>query len=86
MPLNMEDAEQIKKIIVDPMIEALKAELEPFRDTVENHEWRIKGQYSRIVKLEKNQRKAMIGYAGIVLLVSTGFTALVDWAKRKVGL
>jgi hypothetical protein len=86
MPLNLEDAENIKKVIVDPVVEALRAEIAPLKKELEDHEWKIKGQYARIVKLEGNQKKALLGYAGIVAVVSFGFSAALDWAKRKMGL
>jgi ribosome-interacting GTPase 1 len=86
MPLNLEDAENIKKVIVDPVVEALRAEMAPLRKEIEEHEWKIKGQYARIVKLEGNQKKALLGYAGIVALVSMGFNAALAWGRRKLGI
>jgi|1185.fasta_scaffold59536_2 hypothetical protein len=86
MPLNLEDAENIKKVIVDPVVDALRLEIAPLRKELEEHEWKIKGQYARIIKLEGNQKKALLGYAGIVALVSIGFNSALEWAKRKMGL
>ena len=86
MPLNLEDAENIKKVIVDPVVEALRAEIAPLKEKLSEHDWKLKGQYARIVKLESNQKKALLGYAGVVALVSIGFNSALEWAKRKIGL
>lgn len=90
---NLNDIEQLKRLIVDPMIETIRAEIRPIARTaystrtrvdtlehnVEDVPAAVTDQGNRLAKLESNQKKALLGYSGIVLLVTMGF----NYAKAK---
>lgn len=90
---NLDDVEQLKRLIVDPLIENIRAELRPVAKTTyanRNRLNRMEGDIaqleagvkteadnaSRLSKLESNQKKAMLGYAGIVMLTTAAFNYL----------
>lgn len=69
---DIEDAEKFQQHFVTPLVEQIRAELKPLVMTSQAHE-------ARLAKLESNQKKAMLGYAGIVALVTAGW----HYAKAK---
>ena len=79
--LDLNDAEQIKALIVDPMVTALRQEIEsqlsPLLKSQQDHETRIAG-------LESDQKKAMLGFGVLSLAVSAGVTAAWQWIRSKV--
>lgn len=77
-PLRLEDAQQIKEVIVDPLIEAVRAEIAPIRDITEKHE-------IRIGKIETNQTRALVGWGVVMLGVTMFFNAVWTWVKSKFG-
>lgn len=84
---NLDDIEQLKRLIVDPMIEAVRAEIKPIARTTYANRNRLQALEAdvpanldtRLGKLESNQKKALLGYAGIVMLVTMGF----NYVKAK---
>lgn len=69
MPLdldNLDDAEKFQKHFVTPLVDAVKAEMKPLVDAKLDHE-------SRLSKIESNQKKALLGYAGIVAALTVAF-------------
>ncbi len=80
MDLNdLEDAARFQELFVKPMVDAVRAELKPLTKTVY-------ATRERVQKLEGNQRKALIGLAGLTFVVASTIGVVVDWAKRKIGL
>ena len=79
--LDLNDAEQIKTLIVDPMVTALRQEIEsqlsPVLKSQQDHESRIEG-------LEANQKKAMLGFGALSLAVSAGVAAAWQWIRDRV--
>ena len=55
----MQEAEEFKTLIMDPMIAGIRAELKPVADLAKAHE-------ARIARLESTNRKAMIGWGAIM--------------------
>ena len=77
-PMNLDDAEQFRKLVVEPVIDALRAEIMPIRALVNQHEKRLKA-------IEANQSKALLGFAGVALALTVLFNAMWVWVKRKAG-
>jgi len=79
--LDLNDAEQIKTLVVGPMVSALRSEIEtqlgPLVKAQIDHEARIAG-------LEGNQKKAMIGWGAASLAVSVLVTSIWEWIRSKV--
>lgn len=82
MPLDLDDlddAEKFQKHFVTPLVEAVRAEMKPLTTTVYATRERVK-------KLEGNQMKAMLGFAGMATALSVALGLGVDWLRKKVGL
>jgi hypothetical protein len=62
-PLNLNDAERIKELIVAPVIEGLEARIVGRLANLESSDV---AQAKRLDQLEGNQQKALWGYAAIV--------------------
>jgi uncharacterized coiled-coil protein SlyX len=78
MPLNLnnlEEAQAFQEVFVKPLVDAIREEIRPVIVMNRRQEVRIK-------KLERNQRKALTGFAGIVALVSAAVTLTVEVAKE----
>lgn len=76
--LNANDLEQIKRIVVDPTVEAVRAEVAPL---VQNDQ----RQQERLDALEKNQGRALAGLAAYATALSIGLGFTLDYIKRKIG-
>lgn len=63
---DLDDAEKFQKHFVTPLVEQIRTELSPLVKASQDHE-------ARLVKLESNQKKALLGYAGIVAVVTGGW-------------
>lgn len=77
-PMRLDEAEQIRNVIVDPLVDALRAEILPIKTLVDQHEKRLK-------EIESNQHKALLGFAGVALALTLAFNAMWVWVKRKAG-
>lgn len=77
MPLNLNDADKIKELIVQPMIDALRLEIKPLVDMKQFHE-------ARLVKLENNQNRALIGWGVFASGIAIAVTASWEWVKSMV--
>lgn len=69
---DIDDAEKFQKHFVTPLIDAVRAEVKPLVDAKLDHEKRLAG-------LESNQKKALIGYAGIITVLTVAF----NYVKAK---
>lgn len=75
MPLdldNLDDAEKFQKHFVTPLIDAVRAEVKPLVDAKVDHE-------ARLGRIESNQKRALVGYAGIVASLTIAF----NYVKAK---
>jgi hypothetical protein len=79
--MNLHDAEQLKTFVVDPMVKALKEELQaqlaPLTKQLSDHE-------TRVQSLEGDRRKALIGFGGMSLVVSAALTSGWEWVRSKI--
>jgi hypothetical protein len=81
MPLNLDnlnDAEQFQKHFVNPVVDAVRAEIKSLVDS-------DKAQSARLDKLEGTQKKAMIGFAVYATMLSTVVGLGLAWLKSKAG-
>lgn len=74
MKVDLNDVEQFQKHFVLPLVDAVRSELKPLVEARADHE-------SRLQRVESNQKKALLGYASIVAVVTVVFNAA--WAKIK---
>ena len=81
-PLNLNDAAEIKALIVDPVVEGVESRLGARIASLEASDHR---QQADIDALKRNQKRAMLGYSGIVVVVSVAFNAATGWVKKKLG-
>lgn len=72
MSLNLEEVQRLKTLIIEPMIATIQEELKPLVQAKTEHE-------QRLAKLEGNQKKALMGYAGIVAALTLAF----NYVKAK---
>lgn len=73
--MNFNDPEQIEafqRLYIKPLVDKVETALKPLVDGQTNH-----GE--RLDRLEGNQRKALLGYTGVVMIVSVGF----NYVKAK---
>lgn len=80
MPLNLNnlnDAEQFQKHFVTPMIDAVKTEIAPLVQQGADHEKRLKG-------LESNQKKALVGYSVVAVLIGSAVGYVKAWIVSKL--
>lgn len=72
MSMNLAEVERLKELIIEPMIDTIRAELKPLVEAKASHE-------ARLAKLEGNQKKALMGYAGIVAALTLSW----NYVKAK---
>ena len=80
MPFNLDDAEQLKRVLIDPMVDALKAEIAPLVARQDKQEAASSALDGRVRTLESYAAKLGSIYAGIVAVV----TFVAHWAWQKV--
>lgn len=66
---NLDDAEKFQKHFVTPLVEAVRAEVKPLVEAQAKTE-------ERLNKLEANQKKALIGYGGVIAVVTLAFNVI----------
>lgn len=74
--IDLDDAEKFQRHFVQPLIDAVRDEVKPLVKAQADHEDRLK-------QLESNQKKALVGFAGIVIVVSVVFNATVEFIRGK---
>ena len=79
---NLDREEQYQRLFVKPLVEAVRAEV---KATVEPLVEKVNDTERRVASLEKNQLRALTGFAGVVLLVSTAWGLALDWVRKRVG-
>ena len=80
-PLNLNDAEQIRVMIVDPTVDAFEARLGARIAALEAANT---SNNARLNNLESNQRKGMVGYAIFALIGGTFGGGVLTWIKAKL--
>lgn len=73
MKVDLADVEQLQRLMVTPLVEAVRAEMKSLVARVDAIE-------PDVASLKKNQGKALIGWTVLVAIVSAGF----GWVKDKV--
>ena len=69
----MDEGEQLKRIVVQPMIDGIRQEMQPVIKLLNAHE-------ARIAKVEAQQKRALVGYGALCL----GGTAIWNWVQAKL--
>lgn len=80
MKMDLNDAEQLQRIVVAPLIAAVRAEMQTLIGRVDSVEGDVKSMADDVAKLKSNQSKALVGWTLLVTLVSAGVT----WAKVAI--
>ena len=75
---DLEDIERFQRLFVEPMVKSVREELKPLTEMA-------KDTQERVVKLEKNQGRALVGVGAVALLISTATGLGVDWVRRRLG-
>jgi hypothetical protein len=77
--MNFNDPEQIEafqRLYIKPMVDEVKSTLAPLVETQRDHGYRLE-------KLEGNQKKALLGYAGVVAVGTIAFNYIkVKWLSK----
>lgn len=95
MSIDLKEAERIRDIIVQPMVDALKQQintlstsidqkLQPLIDTNKSQDARLTDHDTSIAGLQKNQKRALVGWGVFATAVSMGLTASWEWVKGRV--
>ena len=71
--MTMDEGEQLKRIVVEPMIDGLRKEMQPIIKLLNAHD-------TRLDKLESTNKKAMVGWATIATVGTVGW----NWLQAKV--
>lgn len=80
MKMDLNDAEQLQRIVVAPLIEAVRSEMKNIVGDVSGLKADLAGVTADVAKLKSNQSKALVGWTLLVTLVSAGVT----WAKVAI--
>ena len=89
--MTVNDLEQIKRVILEPTVAALKQELSNHVDNVtlivDGGMKRVDAMDKRVNALEANQRKALMGWGALTLAVGTAVTAGWNYIRShlKIG-
>lgn len=86
---NLNDAEQLKRLIVQPMIDAVNASMEGHMKAMdaklEGLVTSVNDHKTRIEAIEAGRKKAMIGYGVYATGTSIAIGAGWNWLKKKIG-
>lgn len=87
-PLTLEDAQQIKDVIVTPLVESVEAHLKPLIDAVtqrlDQHSIDRAADRNDVNTLKANQRKALMGWGVLCLAVTSAVSALGGWIRARL--
>ena len=91
MPLDEKDLEyavRFQQLFVEPLVDAVRAELKPLAERAKQHEeadqQRFADVNNRLNAIEGNQKKALFAYAAIVAAVTAAVSAGWAWLKSKL--
>jgi hypothetical protein len=77
--MNLNDAEQLKRMVVDPMVDSIKAEIGPLVA-------RVAAIEARTSKLENIAGKAVKVYSGIIALGTFILHVAITKVRNKLGV
>lgn len=86
MRIDLDDAEQLQRFLVDPVVAGVRREVKTLVDRVNALEDQGKKQGVMVRRLVRNQGRALAGMAGVTALVSLVFGFALDWARKRLGL
>lgn len=85
---QLERAERFQRMFVLPIVEAMRIELRSHTDQLDQKltaiVTQVKDHDDRLVGLEKNQKKALIGWGVLTLAVGTFTSAAYAYIKSKI--
>lgn len=88
--MNMNEIEQLKRLIVEPMIatveEKLKSHVDQVNGIVNGGMKEVEGLKTRVASLESAKTKALWGWGAISVGISVALTASWNYLKSKVSL
>lgn len=88
LPDNFEDAERFQRLFVQPLIQTVKTEMqshaEAVQKTVDGFATKVSEHDKRLGTLEANQKKGMVGWGVLTLIVGTLVTTCWNWVKGKL--
>jgi len=88
LPQNLADAELYQRLFVKPMIDALSGQMKTFMEEVKSHiQPVIQGQGvqdQRLEKLERDQKKALLGWSVYATAAAGLFTYCYSWIKGHI--
>jgi hypothetical protein len=93
--LDLTDAEQLRKVVIDPLIEALRTEM---RQTVgplleemarlrrhdEDQDQRVEVIEHRLAAVERFKLRIATVCSGIAIMAGIVWRTILDWARRKL--
>lgn len=86
----LDQAEKLKRLIVDPMVERVRDELhDVIKPVVERHrvlEEEQKAQRAELDEIKSKQNKAMVGWGVFATGLSLVLTSAGGWIKERIGL
>ena len=94
-PLDLTDAAQLKKVVVEPLIEALRAEMrQAVRPLMEDmarlrrqgaeQDERVDGIERRLAAVERFKVRIAAVCSGIAILAGVVWRIVLDWARGKI--
>lgn len=81
MTIDIKDIEELQKHFVAPLVDALRAEIKPAIEKVQAIDAKVDAMASRVGALEKDQKKALVGY-GVFSTALAGVLSIA-WVKIK---
>jgi hypothetical protein len=72
----LQQAEKFQEHFVKPLVEAVRQELIPVKARLDQVEAGVIGQGERLLTLENHEKKALLGWTGMVFLVTSAFAYL----------
>lgn len=88
MPDSFEEAERFQRLFVEPMVQAVRTEMQQHvqqvTDFVTKTNATVSGFDGRIRKLEGDQRKALVGWGVYATIVGVALTTAWKWVASKI--
>lgn len=88
LPQNFADAETFQRLFVTPMIDALNTRMDAFMEDVKSHVKPVMEsqgvQDRRLEKLERDQKKALLGWSVYATAAAGIFAYGYSWIKSHI--
>jgi hypothetical protein len=97
---DLDDAEQFQRVFVTPLTNAVREEVKRSHGEIKEDLQRsnraafaristvverLEQHDVRLKKVESNQKRAMVGYAGLVTVITISFGWVTTWVKDRLG-